>query len=282
MKKKLRTAAVLLVICLMVACFSGCTSLDELKAQHAVWNDEDQNSILWQGEEYVYLYQETYEETPYSPIDGWNSPIYITDPDVPTLLADSYGLWGDVSIHGNYLSCNSRVFCKADQYDALKVYIDNGLPTDQYGYSYFDYNKGEMTVSIFSKEESRKFDTIIEETLANPKATNAEDWQYVCEIYYCCEDTELMKYTGMDLMESPNGYYLSYVVDIEPTEEELKERYGEDWEDVDLEIEEWITCPIPAEYNKTIEDWFEPVLNDGIDGIAEYEPTDTVTYEYIG
>lgn len=263
-KKGFRAIALVLTACLMLVCFSGCTSIDEHKARHAIWGDEDQNTILWQGEEYVYLYQETYETTPYDPIGSWTNFIYVTDPDVPTLLASNYGLWADASSHGNYLSCNGRVFCKADQYDTLKPIIDAGLPTDQYGYMYFDYEKGEDLAHIFTKEESRQLADIIEETVDGRQMIETEDWWYVTELYYCCEDTELAQYAGIDFLQSESGYYLSCEVEVEPpTEEELKEMYGEDWEDFDWEEEAWVTYKIPAKYNELIEEWFAPILEYG-------------------
>ncbi len=263
-KNRVRAVVLALTACLMLVCFSGCTSIDEHRARHAVWGDENQNSILWKGEEYVYLYQETNEETPYSPMYDWGNYIYVTEPDVPTLLASEYGFWADASVHGNYLSCNSRVFCKADQYDALKPIIDAGLPTDQYGYTYFDYEAGEETVHIFTREESRQLADIMEETVAGNVVDDETDWWYVTELYYCCEDTELTQYTGIDFLQSEQGYYLSCAVEVEPpTEEELKEMYGEDWEDVDWVEEEWVTCKIPAKYNELIEEWFAPILEYG-------------------
>lgn len=261
-KKVLRAGALVLMACLMLACFSGCSSMDEYKARHAIWGDEDQNSILWQGEEYVYLYQESYSETSYSPVDDWSKAVFVTEPDVPTLLASNFGFYVGVSVNETYLVCNSLVFCKADRYETLKAAIDAGLQTDQYGYTYYDSETDEQKVRIFTEEESEQLGNIIEEVTSNPMEVYPENCWYVCEIQHCYADTELMRYAGVDLMQSENGYYLEYVVEVEPTEEELKEMYGEDWKDVDWVEEEWVTCPIPAEYNEVIEEWFAPVLED--------------------
>lgn len=275
-KTRLRVGALVLVACLMLACFSGCASMDDLKARHAVWGDEKQNSILWQGEEYVYLLQETYEGTPYTTLYDWSKTLYVTEPDVPTLLASSYGLYTQVSVNGNYLSCNSRVFCKADQYDALKAIVDSGLKTDRYGYIYYDNENGEQKLRTFTEAESELLDTIIDETLdGEQQKTPSENTWYLCEIQYCYVDTELIRYTELDLMQSENGYYLSYAVEVEQDEEELKELYGEDWEDIDWMTEEWITCPIPAEYNEQIEEWFAPVI-ESMD--SDYIMTEDVSF----
>ena len=110
-----------LIICILLS-LSSCLAtidLDEMKENHARYEDENHEAIIFRGKRFILPEAiEAVERVNFTE-DG-----YITDPDVPTLLSIS---------HGKYFSYN-------DQLTFIRVSNESSYVEDYYDYSYNDYD----------------------------------------------------------------------------------------------------------------------------------------------
>lgn len=141
MKKILKTVAVIFLVCAMLFAVTGCNYIDEMRANQGFWQKD--GSILFRGSEYILL-----------PVSEQLDPewddtyVYITEPNVPVLLSDKFGDWVDVSENGYFISTLitpdatlPTIYCRKDKYDEIKGYIENGIATNVYCYSYSIWNE---------------------------------------------------------------------------------------------------------------------------------------------
>ncbi len=125
MKKAIKISALCLSLIMLTALFSGCNSLDKLKANHALLSS-DKQSISYKGESYKRLPEGI---PPYMAVDFEynNSNVNVTDSDVPVLLSGS--------------------FCYLSKYDNIRdifeIYISDEHVSDWFYFcnekSYSDY-----------------------------------------------------------------------------------------------------------------------------------------------
>ncbi len=136
MKRILKISALLLITALLASILCSCNALDEAKANRAVFN-EDKSVITFRDSEYRKMDTGKYEFI----IDYDNSDVYyVTTPDVPVLLATSFGEQiytnKDVSI---LQYSNNRSYVRGDQYDSVKKSAENAK-LDRYFFSYIDFD----------------------------------------------------------------------------------------------------------------------------------------------
>ena len=85
--KKIKRIIAALLLCILALSCAGCANLDEMKARHAIWKDEDQTALEFNGE--------TYKRLPYnSYFEIWTYAehnVFVTTQEVPVLLADQFG-----------------------------------------------------------------------------------------------------------------------------------------------------------------------------------------------
>lgn len=246
MKKALQMGLVLFAVCMLIACLSGCTSIQNQKAHQAFWTDAEHNTIGWQGEEYVFLCEDNginvlsgcrpKQTTSYTPIERWDS-IYVTDSDVPTLLASSFGEIFSVSVWRNFLTTmDGRIFCRASQYETIQKMMEHGISDERY--AYISDNESEK-LRVLTKEENALLEQIVTETMQAKKQILFDDEYddsedtFVCELLRCAADVELGYYASIDLLQSGDGFYLSCEVD-----------------------DAWHEYQIPAKYTDTVAELF--------------------------
>ena len=121
MKNGKRIMACLLLLVLALSLCS-CRWLTEKRDRQAFWNNEAHTEILWKGE--------VYRELPTLDVDQLgNTEIVITEPDVPVLLADSFGTFASASYSGLFISFwdyslyrenPHRIFVKDSDYEYVK------------------------------------------------------------------------------------------------------------------------------------------------------------------
>lgn len=136
MKKYVKLVSVIVLAVLMCAMFCSCFDVDELREQHAVWGNDEQTVIKFNGAEYKLL--PPCDELYIVPSDKWYVG-YVTESDVPLLLIETYGRSMNIGKNAEMLvagvwkdsyKCN-RVYCRSDLYDA-KVEAINNFQQDHY------------------------------------------------------------------------------------------------------------------------------------------------------
>ena len=123
-----------IIICLFAAVLmSGLTScrwLEERRAKHAVWANEEETEILWKGQKFLELPKSDL----YSDFTGkdW---IYVTAPDVPLFLAPAEGRMAAASHEDTILYFSEwnketeryyqRCFAREDHYEGYRRAVEN-------------------------------------------------------------------------------------------------------------------------------------------------------------
>lgn len=136
MKRFFKLSAYLLSVVLLALFLCSCNALDEAKANRAIYN-EDKSVITFRDNEYRKMDIGKYEFI----IDYDSSNVYyVTTPDVPVLLASSFG---DQIFTNKDLSIlkysNNRSYVRGDQYDAVKKAVDSA-ELDRYFFNYTDFD----------------------------------------------------------------------------------------------------------------------------------------------
>ena len=137
MKNTLKTAVCLLACLVLCFALTSCDALDEARDHQAFYAED--GSILWQGNTYRALpVSDEFApvEQPYK-----RNAVYVTEDDVPVLLASMLGEVLEVSADGvflvtpyYYLDTPTAVYCRADRYDEIAERIQNGVELTCYSY----------------------------------------------------------------------------------------------------------------------------------------------------
>ena len=157
MKKYKKWIASLLVAVLCLS-LSGCKDLEEMRAEHAVWQED--GSILWNG----CVYREVEDSSAWEKFGFVYDyiTIYVTEEDVPVLLSDWFGEMVDVRAGGTVLSyCDYRYvepdyhfYCREDAYDEMMAKMENGIDMTTYFYDYYDFDAGKSMTYYLTEEQA--------------------------------------------------------------------------------------------------------------------------------
>ena len=195
MKKLIRITALMLSVLLLCSVFTGCDELDRMRNAHAV--KKENGNILLNGNEYKYV---TFaSRTSLFNFDlVASSEIYVTEPDVPVLLSESfYEYYGDVSENGKYLyiydESYDSVYCRTDEYDNLTERLEAAFEPEvlAYPYYHYDYDNGEDIYGsyVLTEDEQKAVESVMLSVepvqLDDYSEYNADDYIY---IYECSED----------------------------------------------------------------------------------------------
>ena len=137
--KKMKRWIALLVALLMCLSLCGCQKLDDMRATHAVYQED--GSILWNGQVYRQLGNVEMRDEIAMVYD--HQLINVTTKDVPVLLSDVFGEQYDVCADGtllesNYWSEGYTLYCREDVYEETAEYLKNGFQLETYYYSYLN------------------------------------------------------------------------------------------------------------------------------------------------
>lgn len=210
MKKVWRAMTFVVVLALLCTSLCGCTVIDEMKKEQAIYTDED--TILWNGVEY-YMLPTSLTMMPQR--DDMFTPIYVTEADVPVLIS---GLFGQESYSCNdgmllevtgYSTTNildmlmdasseentdsvtdeeditweeTKYYCRAENYETVKAAIEaewNGtLVYDTYSYTVYEYDfysgEGETHRRLLTDEQVQAYCRTIEDAVV---AEGLDEWQ---------------------------------------------------------------------------------------------------------
>ena len=207
MKRYMRWMAALVVLLLCVS-LCGCDRLDELQETHAVWQED--GSILWGNA--------VYKPLPDMGTDldvntlRFDGELHVTDPDVPVLLSEDYGLYFDVSKDKQFIngsvqvdeySYEHRLFCREDQYDALMEKYQNGFVADRLCYNYYNYETGRRETYYLTVEQEEAFYHVIQTVTPYTDV----DYNLMQEEYLkACDEDDLYRQDVCTIAYFGNGF----------------------------------------------------------------------------
>lgn len=162
MKKIKRIFAVLLVFIIALSC-TGCAELDEMRAAHATWVDDNRQTIQWNGS--------TYKRLPDNNLFAiWEYGydfITLTMPDVPVLLSEQFGISLDCSVDKIFLenSWNDDgdpiYYCRDDRYDAVLKQMTGKIDLNAMVYSYWQRGEDGMGTFSLSAEQMKAVEAVL-------------------------------------------------------------------------------------------------------------------------
>ncbi len=162
--------AVLAVVLAVGLCLSlgGCQALEDARAQHAVWGDADHQTIRFRDQVYRLVPQNDNLQKLETALN-FGDDLRVTDPDVPVLLADMYGMWMDANPDGTVLVVpvgfdsffydysSLAYYCREDRYEELVQQLED-LRMDHYcriGYRYQeDINTYRQTYELLTESQA--------------------------------------------------------------------------------------------------------------------------------
>lgn len=217
MKKSKRWIALLLAL-LLCASLCGCQELEDMRANHAVWQED--GTILWNGVVYRELADvpEEYQHV----VDGM---IFVTEADVPVLLSQEFGTnWTVDTERGLLHSWNHNgqetFFCREDRYEEMaeyfQKYFDKELVMDTYFYHSWPVSHGQQTEETYYLSDSEK--TAVNTLLNGSEFVvlkdqdeffgSFEDDEFCVTLGRCDEKFLFVEHYVVEIVSKREGFYL--------------------------------------------------------------------------
>lgn len=230
MKKMSKIFALILAIIMMCLCLSGCDELDEMRKEQAFWLESgNADSLIYNGEIYKKIEGTNLPDPLYN--CSYEEQVYVTDPDVPVLLSQSYGEWLDISedhnfmygyiygpyeteYYGVYESGTESLYCKDDMYDAVSSKIASGIEYTLYGYGYYTYDEeddfyGKFNYYYLKNDEIKAINKVIEEVKPTEDDMINYNYEYLLTFDKVSDDKLFGKYSYELYYNNFDGYYLA-------------------------------------------------------------------------
>lgn len=209
MKKSIRSLLLILSLLLLCMALTACNPVPEMRAHHGTWNED--GSISFNGKTYLQL--------PFcdelDPLTDYGDNIWITAPDVPVLLSQSFG-------HSFYLSndeCflikhsgSGSAYCVESVYDAMVASIEAGAPMLYYCIDVYLYDAETGVGEYQRKLLDDATTTALQRALAQEPITLSAgvrlEYSDSIEIFRCSKDTLFctFSFTFMYYDEENVGY----------------------------------------------------------------------------
>lgn len=178
-------ASLLLVLLLFSLC--GCVDIDEMRDKHAVFADDTMETVIYKKKEYKLL--------PVKDNMGWNAdynmPVYITQKDVPVLLASAIGESFYISKNEIFIIDDynqSRAYCRSDMFETASKQMDNPQFVDIYDYEYYDYEKDDYFTYELTEQQYTALKAAFENGTPTDMSNPYEYWEYYVDIYQYTEN----------------------------------------------------------------------------------------------
>lgn len=283
MKKTVKPIILLVVLIMLLSTLTGCKELDNLRSTHAVWTEKGvYDSITLNGVEYKRI---NIENAP-SVFKTKPDIIYLTDPDVPVLLASSMSETFDISEDENFIfgyiidpsytdgytsdrlsdtfisgyneqgPSEYSLFCKADIYEDVMKKIESGIEYTDYVYEYVDPDTRMLNNYFLKDEENKAFKKVLEEV--KPIEENQSDYGIYMSV--------MIENVSDDHYFSNNFYDISWNLD---EDQYIISYYSE-------ATRTWYTYEVPKEMNDTFDKITEKAK---LESELDYEITEEY-YEY--
>ena len=209
--KKFKRWIALLVAVLMCASLCGCQMLDNMRANHAVWQED--GTILWNGATYRKL--ENKGSLAALQVSRDYSTLYVTEPDVPVLLSEGFGECFDICADGrllesyNYEGENGyAVYCREDIYEETSAYLRGGITVDTYFYSYYDFDTADGATYFLTEEQKDTLHRILSTVIPVSLEEYDEDWLDSVTLSGCDANRLFCQDCVMWIAVTKSGYYI--------------------------------------------------------------------------
>ena len=215
-KGKRRIALLLALILCLPLC--GCVDLENMRANHAVWQED--GTILWDGVVYRELADVPEEYQHYV-----HGTIFVTEADVPVLLSEEFGTNWTVDterglLHSWNHSGQETFFCREDRYEELaeyfQKYFDKELVMDTYFYHSWPVSHGQQTEETYYLSDSEK--TAVNTLLNGSEFVILKDQveffssfeaDEFCVTLGCCDEKHLFaEHYMVEIVSKREGFYL--------------------------------------------------------------------------
>ncbi len=231
MKNKRKFLVLILALTMMCLCLTGCAELDTMKEQQAFFTEEDNaDAITYNGETYLKIDKTGNLPDPLYNRDHINT-VYVTNPDVPVLLSNSFGDILNISDDGNFLygyiytpfeseysgvyeSSMESLYVKAELYDSVVAKIEEGIEYPLYGYNYYVYEdendfEGTSHYYYLNSEEIAAINKVVEEVKPTENDETIYNYQYVLTFDKVSDDKLFAKNSYELYYNYYDGYYLN-------------------------------------------------------------------------
>ncbi len=238
--KRMKKLIAALLLCVLVLSCAGCANLDEMKASHAVWTDEEQTALEWNGA--------TYKKLPTSSaLEIWDHSeknVFITAPDVPVLLVEQFGSplncsKDEVLLQSIHWSENDYpvFYCRADRYDELVKQITEGVQMPKIIYTYWSFEDDLNHMVCFTDAQKQAVETVLK---TNPISLgyNGYDEEYSIDLYRSSENhifREMLCYISAlngqyrIIVPGPEDMLYEIPAELQPTFEAIMAPYEKDY-----------------------------------------------------
>ena len=152
----------------MVFSLTSCLALDDAKAHQMKWVKGDDKKIEFGDKTYVALLATKLSTNYFFKYDStWRETYRLTEPDVPVLLKDRYGLIAGYDKELDIIRCAEILYCTEDKYDEYyKLFTTADLSYLSAFVNKWDKNTHEM-ISDFESLPKKTCDEIFELTAGN-------------------------------------------------------------------------------------------------------------------
>lgn len=198
----------LIVLLGVLLSLCGCSYLDELRATRTY--GPKNGVVVLDGTEYKILPDNQY----FDPDMGDAITIYVAeDEEVPLLLIDIMGNYGDISEDGRFLSLYSEsgyhYYCRAELYEDLRYRLLGDFEPEGYAYYYYDYDVSRQVPYNFTAQQVEALNTVLstQEPYQLPSNTKLS-YQYTVSLYQCSSDHLFRKYFAK-LYYNEGKYYVT-------------------------------------------------------------------------
>lgn len=187
--KRMKKLIAALLLCVLVLSCAGCANLDEMKASHAIWKDEDQTALELNGETYKRLPANNYFEI-WEYADEY---VFVTAEDVPVLLSEQFGtrmaIGKDHIILESLWYENDRpiYYCRADQYDEVVKQMVEGVSLDLMIYDFWSFETGENTTYTLTAEQMNAVEAVLK-TQPTSLGVNGYEEDYSVYLYHSSQN----------------------------------------------------------------------------------------------
>lgn len=238
--KRMKKLIAALLLCVLVLSCAGCANLDEMKANHAVWTDEEQTALEWNGA--------TYKKLPTSSaLEIWDHSeknVFVTAPDVPVLLIEQFGSplncsKDEVLLQSIHWSENDYpvFYCRADRYDELVKQITEGVQMPKIIYTYWSFEDDLNHMVCFTDAQKQAIETVLK---TNPISLgyNGYNEEYSIDLYRSSENhifREMLCYISAlngqyrIIVPGPEDMLYEIPAELQPTFEAMMAPYEKDY-----------------------------------------------------
>ncbi len=190
MKKSVRLVALVLALVLLCGLTTGCQALDDMRARQATLSDD--NKLLYiNNTAYRLLPENEY----FWPLRQFGHSIYVTEADVPTLLASFVNSdIGDFCNDGVIFATSNHNYCRVDQYEKYTALLQRPFHPTGYGYNYsvYDEQAGQYATKQYrlTAEQTAAIEHIITlPSIPRDKTYVDKQTMYNSISLYVCDDT---------------------------------------------------------------------------------------------